>query len=391
MIRKIENIFLKALFVPLLGASCSSDHLSEEHDAPEFYDLSEYENVKVDDILEVAEMVPLLFERDTYLKKPTYVSFLDSNIVIEEQENKIHVFSVDGHYIGCSKSMYGQGPGEHTTLIGHVVNPFRHSIDVMTYYKMVSYAPEFTRCERESAIPTIVGSADKLLYDDGIALSESLYLLHSSIVTNPYKVTLYDAAEGKELQSWSYNDDVIVFFHRLIRKFFRIPDGEILISGEGYTPYIYGVDKDGKNFYKAIEFKYNDKTITDHVTVDDFRKDHHIWEKYIPKNELPEAQYLNSRTILTVIGTGADPYRDKYTIVTDRANGKNYRFESVEDGVATIPSIHTMDENYIYSVYSKERILENPGYVLNKAGEADSLLSGIDDEDFVLVKYRFKK
>ena len=66
-------IFLAAV-VMILGASCSSPK-PEPHDAPEFYDLSEYEEAKVGDILEVAEVVPLLFERDTYPKYPEIISF----------------------------------------------------------------------------------------------------------------------------------------------------------------------------------------------------------------------------------------------------------------------------------------------------------------------------
>ena len=42
-------------------------------------------------------------------------------------------------------------------------------------------------------------------------------------------------------------------------------------------------------------------------------------------------------------------------------------------------------------ILTKEHILENPRCFLNKESEAASLLASIDDEDFVLIKYRFKK
>lgn len=373
----------------ILGASCSSH--KNECDAPEYYDLSEYESIHVNDILEVAEVVPLLFERDTYPKRPTFINFLGSNIVIEESEERIHVFSEKGHYIGCSDSRRGQGPGEFTMLIGHVVNPFAHTIDAMNMVKMMSYDAEFSHCDRESTLPTVVGTADKCLYDDGIALSESKYLLHSSIVTDPYKIIVYDATLGETVNMWNYADEVIAYFHSGQKKFFRMPDGEVLMAGEGYTPFIYGVDSNGDSLYKAIEFKYNDKTITDHVTVDDFRKNHDIAKQYYESYEVPKFQMVNSKFILTGIQNGTDFRKDYYMIISDRSSGKNYRINYVDDGELKIPFIQTMDENYIYSALRKMDVLDNHGYLLNKADQAEDLLSEIDDEDFVLLKYRIKK
>lgn len=382
-----------ALLTTLLGAillSCSKgpERLS---DAREFYDLSDYEMAKVEDKLELAEAVHLLFEGETYPKRPTFINFLDGNIVIEESEEKIHVFSDNGHYIGCSDSRRGQGPGEFTMLIGHVVNPFTHTINVMTMMKMMSYDNGFTCCGRETELPTRVGRANKLLFDDGIALSDSLYLLHSSLVTTPYQIMVYDASTGEDLKEWSYDNDVVTYLHDEKKKFFRMPDGEVLIAGDGYTPFIYGVDCKGDSLYKAIEFKYNEKTMTDHVTVDDFRKNHDIAKQYYESYEVPQFQMVNSKFILTGIQNGTNFRKDYYMIISDRSSGKNYRVNYVEDGDLKIPFIHTVDEDYVYSVSRKMDILDNSGYLLDKADKAEELLSGIDDEDLVLLKYRIKK
>ena len=384
-------IFLAAV-VMILGASCSSPK-PEPHDAPEFYDLSEYEEAKVGDILEVAEVVPLLFERDTYPKHATFLSFLDGNIVIEHLENSDHVFSSDGHYIGCSESMKGQGPGEHVMLLGHVVNPFSHTIDVLGISNMYSYDPEFTNSLRVSDLPTIVGSADKWLFDSGIALSETKYLLHSSIVTNPYQVTLYDAEQGKALNNWSYADDIISYFSGTRKKFFRMPDGEILITAEGYSPYIYGVDSEGRDMYKAIELKYGDKIITDHVTLDDFRKNHDIAKEYYenPDIEIPIQQIVNSKKIITVIRAGIDMYEDEYVLITDREDNKTYKIDIMDDSGVMPPIFHAIDESYLYNIVNADYILENRSVLLNKTDEADSLLRNHDEDDLFLIKYRFKK
>ena len=377
----------------ILGASCSAPK-PEPHAAPEFYDLSVYEEAKVSDILEVAEVVPLLFERDTYPKFVNRLSHLDGNILIGEIDKSVHVFSSDGHYIGCSQSMKGEGPGEHAMQLNHIVNPFNHTVDVLGITKMYSYDAEFTHCERESAIPNLVGQVDVgLLYDDGIALSGGLYLLHSRLATDPYKVSLYNSSAGTTIKQWDYTEDIIAFFTGSFQKFFKMPDGEILMKPQGYSPYIYGFGRDGSDMYKAIEFKYGDKIIKDHVTLDDFYKNPNIWKEYYENSsiEIPFDRLVNSKKVVTIIEVGPDYSRDRYLLLTDRGSGHTYRVETTEDDNVIFPSLYYIDENYLYNILTKEHIDENPRCLLNKESEADSLIRNHDEDDFFLIKYRFKK
>ena len=392
MVSTKTGVHFLAAVVMILGASCSSPK-PEPHDAPEFYDLSVYEEAKVGDILEVAEVVPLLFERDTYPKYPYIVSFLGDTLIIEEVDEMVHVFAPDGHYIGCSNDMKGEGPGEYVTHIGHIVNPFNNTVDIMTFRSMHSYDPEFTHCVNESKLPTSITDTSSWLYDEGIALSESKYLLHSRKVTTPHKITLYDAESGTALNTWSYGDDILCRYTGSRQRFFRMPDGEILMAADGYASYIYRFDRDGSDFSKAIEFKYNDKTFSDNVTEEDFRKNRRIYIEYLenPDVEMPLAQLVNSKKIVTIIEVGPDYSRDRYLLLTDRGSGHTYRVETTEDDNVIFPSLYYIDENYLYNILTKEHIDENPRCLLNKESEADSLIRNHDEDDFFLIKYRFKK
>lgn len=390
-IKKLASSF--AVAVMILGASCSASK-EERHGAPEFYDLSVYEKAKAADLLETAAVVPLLFERDTYPKYALIASFSDSVIVIEEGDERVHVFSTDGHYIGCSQYMQGKGPEEHTIFIGHVLNPYTNTVDIMSFMKMQSYDPDFTRCKRESLLPTRGGSGGSLLYDEGLALSESRYLLHSRTATVPYLVTLYDFERGKAIRTWSYEEDVKNYFSGGGRqRFFRISDNEILMDPNAHSPYIYGFDGEGRNMYKAIEMKYGDNTVSDHVMLEDFYKNPKIGKDYYENSsiEIPWGRYVNSEKIVTMIEVGPDQRRDKYFLFTDRDNGHTYRVEAVENGELILTPFYYIDEEYIYNILTKEHIIDNPHSLLNMADEAESLLAEIDDEDFVLIKYRFKK
>ena len=48
-------------------------------------------------------------------------------------------------------------------------------------------------------------------------------------------------------------------------------------------------------------------------------------------------------------------------------------------------------EGYAYAVVGKEEILERPALLLDKRSQADSLLYDVEDDTFVLLKYKFKE
>ena len=71
---------------------------------------------------------------------------------------------------------------------------------------------------------------------------------------------------------------------------------------------------------KAIEFKYGDKIIKDHVTLDDFYKNPNIWKEYYENSsiEIPFDRLVNSKKVVTIIEVGPDYSRDRYLLLTDR-------------------------------------------------------------------------
>lgn len=124
---------LSVAFACLLLTSCSTP--KAESDAPEFYDLSDYEKGTINDLFDHVEVVPLLFEQDTYPRNVSDLECTGDRVYIQDTDTYIHIFSATtGHYISCSKSKYGNGPGEFVIMTGFVVNPFSNKYGIMTYH-----------------------------------------------------------------------------------------------------------------------------------------------------------------------------------------------------------------------------------------------------------------
>ena len=62
-----------------------------------------------------------------------------------------------------------------------------------------------------------------------------------------------------------------------------------------------------------------------------------------------------------------------------------------DDNEYKAPMFKNVGEGYAYSVVGKEEILERPALLLDKRLQADSLLYDVEDDTFVLLKYKFKE
>lgn len=387
---KLFNIFIIGI-ASCIALACSKSNIVS--DAPEFYDLTSYEKGTIYDIFDSVEVVPLLFEQDTYPDMICDVECADGKVFIQDTKTYLHVFSANtGHYISCSRSKYGNGPGEYMAMTGFIINPFTKKMEVLTYTRMYSFDDSF-ECSRTIDIPGFIGNNGGMAYDNGYALSDSKYIITASnIAMDPYTLVLYDASNEEVLASWNYYDDVICPVHMWTRCFYTMPDGEILYTPGVFTHYIYSIDDDRKGMHRKMEFHYDTDVMSD-TTVKVIRGNQEIIDEYYKTTSVafPMRQLVNSYMVMTMIKKGR--VNTMYTIVSDRKTGKNMRIDHFDFGEQKykMPLIKHIDEDYCYFVEDKNFILDSPDILMDKAGQAEELLSGIDDEDFVLLKYRIKK
>lgn len=261
----------------------------------------------------------------------------------------------------------------------------------MTYDKMHTYDDE-TNWYSSADIPVFIGDTSQI-FDHGCALSESRYILAvSNLSTEPYRLFLYDASSESPLASWSYADDVVCPVHMWTRCFFTMPDGKVLYVPASYTPYIYHIDPDGKGMSKAIEFRYDSDVMkeSDVKIIRGHQKEiQEFWSS--TTTAFPARHLVNSRYVLTMIKKGK--VNTIHTIVSDRKTGKKMRIDhfDFDKEKYKMPLMKYIDEDYCYLVEQKYFILESPDILMDKADQAEKLLADIEDEDYVLLKYKFKK
>lgn len=382
------KVIIYAIIICILSQSCTKHKIRS--DADEFYDLSTYDEGSLYDVFDSIELVPLLFEQDTYPNVIFDYELSNTHIFVEDKYGKVHVFTSTGHYVSCSANKYGNGPGEYITMTEYLWNPFSKKLEVMTLLKMLSFDENFNHY-RTINLPSRIGE-NSLVYDYGIALSETKYLLHDcNITSDPYHVILYDVTEEKTLKKWCYYDDVICGVHMDTRVFTRMPNGDMLLCPAAFVPYIYRINEKSDSLEKAIEFHYADDVIKT-SPMKTYKDNPELYKEYSQSTTIafPMRQLINSRMIFTLIkkGQGAP---SAYYLVTDRRTGKTLRCNLYDNDHNIMPQIKLIDEDYGYLINTKEFILSNLDILMDKADQAEELLSEIDDEDFVLLKYRIKK
>ncbi|MDE5555458.1 MAG: 6-bladed beta-propeller, partial [Muribaculaceae bacterium] len=177
-------ISVRKLFyvVATLGMFACQSSEKEQQDAVA---LAPYALSSIEDVFSDVEIVPLLFEGETYPSVANQVQVSDDYIFVGDNKKQIHVFDKDGHYVSCSSWVRGGGPGEYDMMMGFSWNPFSKSIQLLTPHKLMQYDVNFNPIG-EIALPTKLGE-DNLILDQIYGLSKyNNLLLPTGTSERPY-------------------------------------------------------------------------------------------------------------------------------------------------------------------------------------------------------------
>lgn len=108
------------------------------------------------------------------------------------------------------------------------------------------------------------------------------------------------------------------------------------------------------------------------------------------KEDFPANRLINLFLIIHTIKRGLN-MRNFYSIITNRHTSESLRI-NLHDGTSYgFPFLQRVDEIYAYTIWPKNLILSNPTLLLDRKESAEELLKDIDLEDYVLLKYKFRK
>lgn len=372
------------LFVCLLW-SCK-----EKANESDVLDLSTAEQVSIDDVFADVELTPLLFEKDTYPSVVTQIKIAGDLILVSDRHNIIHVFDKTGHYVSCSKEKYGNGPDEYSVLMGFGWNPYSNLIEILTPDKLLSFDCNFNMIS-SADIPTSIGK-DRLLLEQIFDLSQNRHIfVPTSASANPYCYIVFNSKENKVEYSFDFAKDIISPISMQNQSFYETGDGRVYFFPPALYDKFYEVDKQNGIVKSSTSVDYGDNAI-DRDDLKDLKDDLRRLSDFLENSS--KDYYLNTMTngdVLFIVGKHGRSMRDFFTIVADFKTAKNKVVNLYDDKGYRFPMIGDIDEQYAYAVYSKDFILQNRRLAMSHADSLDSLLSNIDDEDYVLLRYRIKK
>ena len=382
VVRNIMSIFILLLFY-----SCSNNHITR--DESEYHDLTNLSEGIIDDIFEKVDLVPLQFEKETYPNTCNNIDISDSLILITDVRQLVHIFDWEGHNLSCSNIKYGNGPGEYEILMGAFFGKEMDQVIILSPFKMITYVRYFNTI-REVHLPTKIGHT-AMLYSYGYDLGKDKYLLLPTLTSEqPERVDIFDSNKETVIRTLNYPHGRTSFISMQNDCFSELPDSTIILCPPAYTKYLYKLTQD--SIIPYVNFSFGSEFLTkeeiDATGSDIMNQSNLIFNS---SREYPMRQMINSRLIITLVRKNSSSTYDWYTIVSNRTKGSNLKINLSNGKEFIFPSIRMIDENYAYTIYRKEFLIENPTLLLNKKELAEKDLKDIDMEDYVLLKYKFRK
>lgn len=353
------------------------------------FDLSITESASIDSVFADVELTPLLFEKDTYPSVVTQLKVAEEIILVCDKQNIIHVFDKVGHYVSCSDEKYGNGPNEYAVLLGFGWNPYSKLIEILTPEKLMSFDCHFNMISSVD-IPTSIGR-NRLFFDQIFDLSQNKHIfLYASTSNNPYGFIVFDSNDNKVDYSFDFAKDIISPISMQNQSFYETEDGRLYFFPPALYEKFYMLDKQNGTVKSATSVIYGENSI-DRADLNDFGDDLRRIGDFLEHSS--KNYYLNTMTngdVLFIVGKHGHTMRDFFTVVADFKTRKNKVVNLYGDKEYKFPLINDMDRRYAYAIYSKGFILRNRRLAMSCADNLNQLLSSIDEEDFVLLRYRIK-
>ena len=207
----------------------------------------------------------------------------------------------------------------------------------------------------------------------------------------PHSVTYYDMANNIALHEIDYAEDVVFPFITQTKCFFRMPDGDYLFCPPAFTRYIYRVDPSGNKLSRYISMTYGGQ----YVNEDDVKgisEDMDAISRYYfnGSKPIPSQRMINSSMIFTMIRNGR-MLKDNYLLVIDRTTGECHRIDLHNDRGYQLGMLWDIDEKYAYAINRKDFVVTNPDVLLGHSENFTNILSTLEDDDYVLIKYQLNK
>lgn len=356
----------------------------------EQYDLTQAVSGSLADVFSDVELTPLRYGGGDYPKMVDRLIINDSIIFVVDNNHIAHIFDNDGKPISCSSEKMGEGPEEFPFAMCTTLNPYNLTIEVISPYKMHVYDVNMNFVNSVK-LPTYAGKGDEKsfffinIYD----ISSNIHAVRPT--DSGSKIHIYDSEKNELISEFDYSGDVVCPINHQTTHFFDINNDLTLFVPGAMTYSVYSFSKEDYAIRKEIGLSMGDNGVSreyvDGLNLDELSLGQHLLTS---DKDMIMAIMPTSDKLITSLKHG-NTLRDIYYIFVDRKTGNKIRVDVYDNGQYNAPMFSNVGEGYAYAVMGKEDILERTKVLLDKKSQADSLLYDVEDDTFVLLKYKFKE
>lgn len=358
----------------------------------EQYDLTQAVSGSLADVFSDVELTPLRYGGGDYPKMVDRLILTDNLIIVSDLHKLIHIFDIDGNYLSSSSERMGEGPEEFPFATGYSWNNYTNSLEILSPYRL-SFYDENMNFKGSMRLPTYGGEDNnRTFFLNSITdVSDSICLVHASLADSPHIIYKFSLKNGEIEPAFDYSDEVVTGMNSQNQAFFPISDGSILYVPQALTYNVYSFSEKDLSISKIITLNTGKKQLTKKLLDKMNLNDNNIGDFLINCDYdkvlriLPTLDY-----VIAHVSKGPSMYTS-YNIFISRNSKKITRVNMYENEKFNSPYFCNVSNDYAYAVLSKERILESPLVLLDKKSQADSLLYDVEDDTFVLLKYKFKE
>lgn len=353
----------------------------------EWYELNKSKEVALKDIFESVELIPLEFREDrSYPSTISKLSVQDSLIFVADNKDIIYVFEKDGKFISSSEDKRGEGPGEFVIINSFTYDPTNHRIAILTPFKIMEYDESFNYID-EYPIPTLIKSREEqseLLFNNIAFLSDDYILFTNSRDGRSSRFMKFNKETHKTQDEIEYRDKIFGFGSFQNKNFYNIDSRSSIFIPTALSNEIFVYDIKENTLTPIIGYTLGEKGISQ----EDFDPDKDFTQlayEFLRNEKEAVVRVLpNNENIVFMTKRGTDP-KTFANYVVNRETGDKRKIKMYKDGKMISPMFQDIDSDYVYAVMEKEKLIESPSLLLDKADD----LNSIDAESIVVLQYKF--
>lgn len=347
----------------------------------------------ISDVIMNTELIPLQYKNSEAPKAKKNVIVKDGYIFICDQENVIHVFSMDGKKISDSRKKIGHGNGEYYIMTGWTFNKYSKTIELLTTDKMIIYDLNFNFV-KSADLPIYKKHGGRGLFFGHIDdLSATIHLLipnHLPEFENSAEVVVFNSENNTILNKFSYSEDIITFLSMQNDCFSEFGKDSLFFYPPAITKYFYAMDRQTMDISKMIKVDWGGNSIQPEQ-IAQFRGNNKKLMSYLMTcDKTIVIRVMQSEGFVMAYQKKGNKVKDSSILALNLNQNKAYVIKASLNDDSMLPTFSCLEDGNAYIFTRTEDLSNEVIDALNATQSYNYFKDSLDDDQVVILKCHIK-